>query len=182
MSITQNIIILRVWINSDGTKKKMECAEVFDGDVILPMASIEHIKKMTAAFCWLPAIRSIDMWNSEWEEVDSMQRMLLNLAADIWIYIREEKNLLWNLGKDANIILEKHMSLYDDTVAGRRAAELYYRAGYMVVSTFHNDFILDENLTLNDLLQEMVNKWGADQVATAKIRSSCPSWTIIYND
>jgi hypothetical protein len=177
---TNDVIVLRMWINPDGTVQNSHCANRYKGDVILPEASLEHVEVMAKAFGWLPVMRSNPTWRTEWESYESMQRMLLNLAADIWMYVREEK-YVWDLDPNSQATLATHMPFYDNTVAGRRAAELYFRAGYMVVATFHQDYILS-NATLHDLLKSMVDKWGLDQVATAKIKSSCPSWTIVYDD
>jgi hypothetical protein len=180
MSTFKEIVVFRMWMNPDGTTRDSEYADVYEGDVILPQASLEHVREMADLHFWKSIMRCNSMWKQEWENIESMQRMILNLAADIWTSVRRDV-VLWDLGKD-DIMLKKHMDFYDDTIAGRRAAELYFRAGYMVAFTFHPDFIEDDDLSFRDLLHGLSESLGKDLVATAKIKCSCPNWTVIFNE
>jgi len=177
---TSKRIVFRMWINPDGTTRDSEVAEVYDGDVIIQKASLEHVREMANMHFWQSIMRKNSLWKQEWENIESMQRMILNLAADIWTNVRRDA-VLWDLGKD-EILLKKHMSFYDDTIAGRRAAELFFRAGYMVAYTFHPDFLEDDDITFDDLLQGLSEILGKDHVATAKIKCSSPNWTVVLNE
>jgi len=165
---------LHSWMHFAGTTH----AEVFSGDVILPKPTIDHINEMNRVFCWRQIMRSTHMWTQKWENSDSIQQMLTRLSEDIWIHVRDG-GTLWNMESKQNADLKGHMRFYDDTVAGRRAAELYYRAGMMVVYTFHPDFISNGSIDFKCLVEALVIKWGVDNVATAKIKSSRPNWNIV---
>jgi hypothetical protein len=181
MVTKKNVITVRAWMNSVGVMTYSQLAEVFNGDVVLPRATIEQIEKMANLFCWLPILQSNPMWKKQWEHVKSMQNMLLDIAIDIWMLVRDGYTL-WNMDTISNIKLKKYMHLHDDTVSGRRAAELYFRAGFMVIYTFHPDFISNERFNCSHLLQGLVQTWGIDPVATAKIKSSCINWKVVHKE
>lgn len=181
MVTKNNIITVREWMNSTGAMTYSQLAEVFNGDVVLPRVTIEQIKGLSNSFYWVPILRSNPIWKEKWEHVESMQNMLLNIAIDIWMLVRDGYTL-WNMDTTSNIQLKKYMHLHADTVSGRRAAELYYRAGFMVIYTFHPDFISNESFHCSHLLQGLVQTWGTDPIATAKIKSSCINWKVVHTE